>query len=80
MIRCFQMLSGDVVFRRVDVLICGMEYMRKRQKMKWKDVKKVVKTMEGKQPESEPAVRNVMDISGARGLAECWTVCSKSLC
>ena len=46
--------------------------MRKKQKMKWKDIKKVVKTMEGKRPESEHAVKNAVaraDIAGARGIA-----------
>ena len=46
--------------------------MRKKQKMKWKDIKKQVKTIEGKRPASEHAVKNAvtrMDTAGARGVA-----------
>ena len=46
--------------------------MRKKQKMKWRDIQKQVKTMEGKQPESDHAVRNAVDrvgIGGRRGIA-----------
>ena len=46
--------------------------MRKKQKMKWEDIRKQVKTMEGKQPESDHAVRNGVaraDNAGARGIA-----------
>ena len=40
--------------------------------MKWKDIQKEVKTMEGKRPSSDHAVRNAVarvSIAGARGVA-----------
>ena len=46
--------------------------MRKKQKMKWKEIQKVVKNIQGKQPDSDHAVRNAvhrMDNAGARGIA-----------
>ena len=46
--------------------------MRKKQKMKWKEIQKVVKNIQGKQPDSDHAVRNAvhrMDDAGARGIA-----------
>ena len=46
--------------------------MRKKEKMKWKDIQKEVKNMEGKKPKSDHAVRNAMarvDIAGGRGVA-----------
>ena len=47
-------------------------YLRKQQKMKWKNIWKVVKTMEGKRPESYHAVRNAVarvHTAGPRGFA-----------
>ena len=46
--------------------------MRKMQKMRWKAIQKAVKTMEGKQPESDKAVRNAVArvcAAGQRGIA-----------
>ena len=46
--------------------------MRKKQQMKWKEIQKDVKTMEGKRPQSDHAVRNAVarvDTVGARGIA-----------
>ena len=46
--------------------------MRKKQKMKWKEIQKVVKNIQGKQPDSDHAVRNAVhrvDNAGARGIA-----------
>jgi len=46
--------------------------MRKKEGMKWKDIQKEVKTMEGKRPSSDHAVRNAVarvSIAGARGVA-----------
>ena len=40
--------------------------------MKWKEIQKEVKTMEGKRPQSDHAVRNAVarvDTVGARGIA-----------
>ena len=48
------------------------EYMRKMEKMKWKHIQKEVKTMEGKKPGSDHAVRNAVArvaTAGARGIA-----------
>ena len=45
--------------------------MRKKQQMKWKEIQKEVKTMEGKRPQSDHAVRNAVarvDTAGARGM------------
>ena len=46
--------------------------MRKKQLMKWKDIAKFVKTMEGKRPQSEHAVKNAVArvvAAGAKGAA-----------
>ena len=34
--------------------------MRNKQKMKWKDIRKLVKNMQGKRPQSEHAVANAV--------------------
>ena len=46
--------------------------MRKKQKMKWEDIQKEVKTMEGKRPQSDKPVRNAVarvSTAGAKGVA-----------
>ena len=46
--------------------------MRKKQHMKWHCIRKLVKTVAGKQPESEHAVKNAVarvDAAGPRGIA-----------
>ena len=48
------------------------EYLRKKQKMKWEDIQKEVKTMEGKRPKSDKPVRNAVtrvSTAGATGVA-----------
>ena len=36
------------------------EYLRKKQKMKWEDIQKEVKIMEGERPKSDKPVRNAV--------------------
>ena len=48
------------------------EYLRKKQKMKWEDIQKEVKTMEGKRPKSDKPVRNAVtrvSTAGAKCIA-----------
>ena len=54
------------------LLLWNEEYLRKKQMMKWKEIQKEVKTMQGKRPQSDHAVRNAVarvDNAGARGIA-----------
>ena len=54
------------------ILFWKGEYLRKKQKMKWEDIQKEVKTMEGKRPKSDKPVRNAVtrvSTAGATGVA-----------